>query len=349
MSQTQVLLIDGTVLGRRYLGDALEADPTVRVTARAATLSIALSKLRQVPVDAVLVNAASLDEPPDGVIETVRTAAGESPLLVLHDSETDPDSPGCYCFPLIDCSEVALRQCMRSAVLPCLAELFPAAAAGAVPPVPPVARGRARPLDGTVKVLAIGVSTGGPNALAAFLPRLAKSLPVPVVVVQHMPVEFTRQLAERLDGQCALPVEEGREGERLRPGRIWVAPGDYHMEVRRHGAYVQLHLQQEPPENSVRPAVDPLFRSVARVYGAGTLAVVMTGMGKDGLRGCEAIRHVGGQILVQDQATSVVWGMPGTVANAGLADAVLPLNRLAAEVSLRIRRGRGGPEGDGDG
>ncbi len=195
--------------------------------------------------------------------------------------------------------------------------------------------------DQRVEIVAIGTSTGGPNALATLLATFPADCPVPLVIVQHMPAAFTSLLAKRLAARVAIGVGEANLGDELHPGRAWIAPGDYHMELTRDAQRaVRLRLHQGPPENSCRPSVDVLFRSVAEVYGAGTLAVVLTGMGQDGLRGCERIREVGGQILVQDEATSVVWGMPGLVARANLADQVLPLEQLAAEIIRRVRKGR---------
>jgi len=156
-----------------------------------------------------------------------------------------------------------------------------------------------------------------------------------------MPPMFTRLLAERLTAQNSVRVEEGRSGGLLMPGHAWVAPGDYHMIVVRNGQHVKILVHQDPPENSCRPAADVMFRSIAQTFGPTALAVVMTGMGQDGLRGCETIRTAGGQILAQDEATSVVWGMPGAVARAGLADKVLPLSMIGPEIVRRVRAGRG--------
>jgi two-component system chemotaxis response regulator CheB len=153
-----------------------------------------------------------------------------------------------------------------------------------------------------------------------------------------MPPLFTRFLAERLTKLGRLPFAEATHGTALRPGMGWIAPGDWHMAVRppRDGNPATLELNQEPPESSCRPAVDPLFRSVATAYGARALGVVLTGMGQDGVRGAEAIVRAGGHVLAQDEATSVVWGMPGFVANAGLADKVLPLELVAPELVRRL-------------
>jgi two-component system chemotaxis response regulator CheB len=187
-------------------------------------------------------------------------------------------------------------------------------------------------------LLAIGVSTGGPAALDVLLPALPASFPLPVLIVQHMPELFTKLFAQRLDGRCGLRAREAAEGDPVRPGTICIARGNWHMEVlaaSRLGQPPTLHLNQGPLENHCRPAVDVLFRSAAAVYGAGVLALVLTGMGSDGLIGCRAIRDRGGSVLAQDEATSTVWGMPGAVANAGLAQSVLPLQAIVPEI-LRI-------------
>ena len=189
-----------------------------------------------------------------------------------------------------------------------------------------------------IGAIAIGVSTGGPNALAVLLPALPSDLGVPVFIVQHMPRLFTRLLAERLSSKTRIPVHEASPGEVVTPGKVWLAPGDYHMIVKRIGLKVVVETNQNSAENSCRPAVDPLFRSVAEAYGARALGVILTGMGKDGLRGCEAIRARGGQVLAQDEASSVVWGMPGFVARAGLAEKVISLSELGAEIVRRARR-----------
>jgi two-component system chemotaxis response regulator CheB len=188
-----------------------------------------------------------------------------------------------------------------------------------------------------VEIVAIGASTGGPNALGDLFGRLRADFPVPIVIVQHMPPMFTRLLAERLSAEHAVRVHEASSGNVLEPGNAWIAPGDHHMIVVRNGLQVRILLHQDPPENSCRPAVDVLFRSVAKTFGGNTLAVILTGMGQDGLRGCEAVHEAGGQILAQDEASSVVWGMPGFVARAGLADRVLPLSLIGDEILRRVQ------------
>jgi two-component system chemotaxis response regulator CheB len=195
-----------------------------------------------------------------------------------------------------------------------------------------------QPISSIPTVLAIGVSTGGPAALDRLLPMLPANFPLPVMIVQHMPEVFTKLFAERLNGRCQVEVREAADGDPVRPGVIYIARGNWHMEVlaASHPPLPPtLHLNQGPLENHCWPAVDVLFRSAAEVYGTGVLAVVLTGMGSDGMIGCRIIREHGGSVLAQDQASSIVWGMPGAVANAGLAHQVLPLDAIAPEI-LRI-------------
>lgn len=191
-------------------------------------------------------------------------------------------------------------------------------------------------------VVTIGVSTGGPAALDVLLPAIPADFPLPILIVQHMPEVFTRLYAERLSRRCQLRVCEASESEPVLAGTIYIARGNWHMETLafgRGGVHATIHLNQDAPENHCRPAVDVLFRSAAAVYGSGILAVMLTGMGSDGLAGCRLIRNQGGTVLAQDQATSVVWGMPGAVVQAGLAHRVLPLGAIAPEMIKIARRG----------
>jgi two-component system chemotaxis response regulator CheB len=202
----------------------------------------------------------------------------------------------------------------------------------------PVWRGassKARP-----EVVAIGVSTGGPTALGSILPELPREFPLPVLVVQHMPPMFTRLLAERLQATCRLPVAEAGEGERIAAGKILIAPGDFHMKVKPHAGEVHISLDRSPPQNSCRPAVDALFTSVGEAYGGAVIAVILTGMGQDGLHGTQILKARGATILAQDEASSVVWGMPGAVVGAGLADRVLPLDQVIPEILRMAGRSR---------
>ncbi|HEY3736158.1 MAG TPA: chemotaxis response regulator protein-glutamate methylesterase [Jatrophihabitans sp.] len=185
---------------------------------------------------------------------------------------------------------------------------------------------------GPVDLVVIGVSTGGPDALARLLPMLPADLAVPVAIVQHMPPVFTAMLAKRLDTASALSVREAGDGEALRKGSVYLAPGGMHLEIEATRFGFKTVLTENPPENSCRPAVDVLFRTAASVTAGRLLAVVLTGMGQDGMLGARLVRSAGGSILAQDEATSVVWGMPGFVARDGTARAVLPLDQIAPEI-----------------
>ena len=182
---------------------------------------------------------------------------------------------------------------------------------------------------GKRRVIAIGTSTGGPKALNDVIPRLPKGLPAPIVIVQHMPAGFTKALAERLDSVSQISVREAVAGDMLQEGVALVAPGNFHMTVERGG---RISLNQEAPVHNVRPAVDVLMKSMVDVFGADILGVVLTGMGSDGAEGAAAIKRAGGRVIAQDEATSVVYGMPRTVVDAGSADIVAPITRVAEEI-----------------
>ena len=192
-----------------------------------------------------------------------------------------------------------------------------------------------------VELVTVGVSTGGPSALEQMLPRLPADFAVPVMIVQHMPKLFTGALAERLDRLCAVKVREAFDGAVLEPGTVWLAPGDEHMEVARMaGGAGGVRLHRRAPLNSCMPSVDYLFSSAAKAYGAGTLALVLTGMGSDGLDGAMEIKRAGGSVYAQDQASSAVWGMPGRIVEAGLAVAQVPLSGIASVLLDRVQAGR---------
>lgn len=365
MPRIRVLVVDDAVVIRRLLTDVLSADPEIEVVGVAPNGRIALAKLPQLAPDIVTLDVEMPEmNGLDTIVElrknyprlpvimfstlTVRgaTTTLEALSLGATDYSTKPANVG---------SVALAQQQVRDELIPKIKALVgrrggvpgrapgtPFGSGGAaamgrgargsgVAPARPVGR-----LPTTPEVLAIGVSTGGPNALAELLPQLPAGFPVPIVVVQHMPPMFTRFLAERLDGRCRLRVVEAQEGMVLEPGRVYIAPGDWHMMVARRPTGVYITTHQGPPENSCRPAVDVLFRSCAAVFGGATLAVVLTGMGQDGLRGCQALAELGAQILAQDEQTSVVWGMPGFVAEAGLAEKVLPLGQLAPEIVRRV-------------
>ncbi len=182
------------------------------------------------------------------------------------------------------------------------------------------------------EAVAIGVSTGGPNALNEVIPRFPASFRLPIFLVQHMPPVFTKQLADRLNSKSKVTVKEAENGEAVKAGVVYIAPGDYHMRVVRNNNQYIIRLNQDPPVNSCRPAVDPLFESLAETYRGKVAAVIMTGMGQDGTNGCKSLKAKGAYIIAQDEETSVVYGMPRFVAEAGLADKICPLETIAQSV-----------------
>jgi two-component system chemotaxis response regulator CheB len=215
----------------------------------------------------------------------------------------------------------------------------PAARSPEPAPVQAAARSapRSRP---AVEVVAIGISTGGPKALSQMLPRLPAGLAVPLLVVQHMPPTFTRSLADDLNTRCNLRVYEAHDGQRAAPGQILIAPGGKQMRAERDSGGLVVRITDDPPENSCRPSVDYLFRSLAAACGAATVGVIMTGMGNDGSAGCSAIHDLGGFIIAQDEASCVVFGMPREPIERGIADVVLPLERIAAEIARQAGAAR---------
>jgi len=347
----RVLLVDDSVVIRRLVGQMLSGDPALEVVGAASNGKIALAKIPLLKPDIVILD---VEMPEMNGLETlaairktdkrlpvimfstltVRGASATLDALTLGatDYVTKPSGAG-------ESSSVAqTHQDLLSKVKifggDRAAFAIPTSAAAALPEARPRSAVRCRPAE----VIAIGISTGGPNALAELMPYFSADLAVPILIVQHMPPVFTKLLAERLDTKARISIQEARAGVVVKPGTAWLAPGDYHMTVERIGGEVQLRTHQAPRENSCRPSADVLFRSVAAAYGPGSLAAVMTGMGQDGLKGCEEIHSLGGQIVVQDEASSVVWGMPGFVAHAGLADRIVPLADLGPEIMRRVRK-----------
>jgi two-component system, chemotaxis family, protein-glutamate methylesterase/glutaminase len=351
MRKIRVLIVDDAVVIRRLVSDILSSDPEIEVVGTAANGSIGLAKIPQVNPDLITLD---IEMPGMSGLETLAELRKTYPVLpvVMFSTLTERGASATLDALALGASDYvtkpanvgsvsAAQQAVRDTLVPKIKGLCARLLPQAFPPAPlPAPRAPLVPRPGArIDALVIGVSTGGPNALAELVPQLPATLGVPVLIVQHMPPVFTKLLAERLDAKAPLRVAEGRTGELVVPDVAWIAPGGDHMVVARDGVSIRLRLNQDPPRNSCRPAVDPLFESAAEVWGAGTLAVVLTGMGQDGLRGCEAVREAGGHVLIQDEASSVVWGMPGAVARAGLADATLPLGLISTEIVRRIRAG----------
>jgi two-component system chemotaxis response regulator CheB len=340
------------VVIRRLVTQALEQDPMIEVVGTASNGAIGLQRIPQFNPDVITLD---IEMPDMNGLEMLRRIRREYPQLrvIMFSTLTERGAAvtlealtlGADDYVTKVSNEGSLDRSMarlRDELIPKIKQFFRVAgySAGVAAPAPacisavPVtgARPIVQGLKLRPKVVVIGVSTGGPSALGAILPSFPASFPLPILLVQHMPPLFTRLLAERLNATCQLKVEEASEGEPVEAGRIMIAPGDFHMKVASTGGVTRVCLDQSPRQNSCRPAVDALFASVAESYGGAVLAVVLTGMGQDGLHGVKLLKGRGARVLVQDEASSVVWGMPGAVANAGLADRVLALDEVVTEI-----------------
>jgi two-component system chemotaxis response regulator CheB len=353
VSKIRVLVVDDSVVVRRMVSDVLAQDPSIEVVGTAVNGRAALTKIGLLTPDIVTMDIEMPEL--DGVeaVRQLRRDGNRIPVIMFStltergaaatldalaagasDYVTKPANVG---------SVSASMDQVRASLIPRIKSLVPRAATpGATPlpprtsPVPPPRR--ATPATG-YRLLVIGSSTGGPEAVSTLLGALPR-LSVPVALVQHMPPLFTRQFAARLDRLLPYDVVEAEHGRVMEPGTVHVAPGDHHLKLVSRGGAMLTQLSQEPPENYCRPAVDVLFRSAVDVAGGAVLAVVLTGMGSDGCRGARTIVERGGSVLAQDQETSVVWGMPGSVVGAGLADEVLALGDIGRAVLRRLPPGR---------
>lgn len=347
----RVMVVDDSVVIRRLVTQALEQDPMIEIVGTASNGAIGLQRIPQFTPDVITLD---IEMPDMNGLEMLRRIRREFPHLRVimfstltergaavtmqaltlgaDDYVTKASNEGSLDRSLARLREEMIpkiKQFFREAAAPAAAVPAPSSAV-AVPVTgkkPPVPQMMLRP-----KVILVGVSTGGPAALAEMLPSFPASFPLPILLVQHMPPLFTRLLAERLNATCQLAVEEAKESDLVEPGRILIAPGDFHMKVASRGGAVRVCLDQSPRQNSCRPAVDALFVSASELYGGAVLAVVLTGMGQDGLHGAKLLKAQGARVLAQDEASSVVWGMPGAVVHAGIADRVLPLDKLVPEI-----------------
>ncbi len=337
----RVMVCDDSVVIRSAITRMLETDPRIKVVARVADGAAAVAELRRQSIDVIVLDIEMpvMDgltalpqllgvDPSVRVImaSTLTTRGADVALRALRLGAADylpkPASSAIqddsFRRELI-AKVTGLARLRRDTHIPAAT---PSSVSGqALRPL-----GRQKPL-----LLAVGSSTGGPQALFTFVQGLGHHLSVPVVLTQHMPKSFTPILADHLTKLGGLPCTEARHGETLLPGHIYLAPGDQHLVIDATAGRLRGRLSDDPPENFCRPSVDPMLRSAAAACGGRVLVVMLTGMGHDGLAGTRVVIEAGGTALAQDERTSVVWGMPGAVSQAGLCHAVLPLPAIAAK------------------
>ena len=346
-----VLVVDDSVVVRRLIVDALGGAEGIEVAGTAANGRLAQAKIDLLRPDLVTMD---IEMPEMNGIEAVRELRKRHPRLPVIMFSTLSAAGASATLEALTAGATDYVTKPRS--MNSVAESITAVREQLVPKIHALAGrtrpGLARPLapapDRTpapgartrVDLIALGSSTGGPDALTKMLTGLPADLTVPIVVTQHMPPVFTRMFAERLDRSTPLRVVEAGDAMELAPGTVYIAPGDRHLTLIRRGTTTMTLLSDAPPENSCRPSVDVMFRSAAKLFGASVTAVVLTGMGHDGRGGARALRDAGAWVVAQDEASSVVWGMPGAVVGAGLADEVLSLTRIAPGLLARLKTGR---------
>jgi two-component system chemotaxis response regulator CheB len=343
----KVLVVDDSAVICRLVSLAIGGDPGIEVIGTAGNGKRAIQMVDELQPDAIILDVEMPELDGLAALEVIRKRHPKLPIIMFS-TITEKGAAKTLQALSLGASDYVTKpshvggiddsvQTMRDELVPRIKALCGLRAVVAAPSRKPAAGSR---FLARVDVLAFGCSTGGPDALAAVISSLPANLPVPVLVVQHMPPVFTKMFAERLQKNSALTVREAVDGEALVPGHVMVAPGDFHLRVARDRGARRAVLDQGAKENYCRPAVDVLFRSVSEVYGRHSLGVVLTGMGQDGLIGCEQLRKSGSEVVVQDQETSVVWGMPGVVASAGLANHVVPLTEIGFRINQSLRRGR---------
>jgi len=344
MKPIRILIVDDSAAVRRLLRLALSDDRELEVAGVAANGKIALAMLEQDVPDLVTLDIEMPEMDGLSALAQIRKRYPRLPVIMFSTltergavATLDALSLGATDYvtkPTTVADPARAIASIKEQIIPRVKSFCRRPEISAVQP--PAKFGKEKDTLLPIELLAIGTSTGGPNALAEVLAALPADFPVPVVIVQHMPATFTRFLAERLALVCPLPVREAVSGVKLAPREVWIAPGGHHLIVTGLQSACTLQLLQTPPENSCRPSVDVLFRSAAQVFRQGLLAVVMTGMGQDGLRGAETVRDLGGRVWAQDAASSVVWGMPGFVVQHGLAQRVLPLGLIGKEIAREV-------------
>jgi len=358
-ARIRVLVVDDSVVIRRLITHALQEDPGIEVIGSACDGSAALAQIASLRPDLITLDVEMPGLNGIEVLQHLRQNRTDL-RVILFSTLTDRGAATTMEGLWLGADDYVTKasnvgaldrsiQSLREELVPKIKQFFefesqvpgPAvskARANVEPIVPALLRPRPTSVPAYPKIVVIGVSTGGPTALETIISVFPADFHLPVLIVQHMPACFTRLLAERLQTVTKLTVEEATEGAAVERGKVFIAPGNYHMQLQSSGTQTTIHLDQGPPQNACRPAADVLFRSAANIYGPSVLCVVMTGMGADGLKGAELLKAGGATVIVQDEASSVVWGMAGGVVRAGLADAVLPLNGIVPEIVKRVEQ-----------
>ena len=361
MNQLKVLIVDDSAVARRLLSDTISADPTLKVVGTAVDGQSALRQLEQLKPDIITLDVEMPGLSGIDTVKEIRKLSARIPIIMFSsltelgsvatlealtagasDYVTKPTGAA----NLAESKERITRDLVSKIKVLCKLP----GSSSTTKTIPLLKSQLNRGATGRIKeqefqIIAIGCSTGGPTALAEIIPMLPGNFPIPVVITQHMPPVFTKSLANRLAQLSKLSVCEAADGMQIKPGNVYIAPGDLHLEVRKSDRGVILYTHKGPLENSCRPAVDVMFRSLPEIYGGRILGVILTGMGQDGLLGARRIVDAGGTIVAQDEPTSVVWGMPGAVVNDGLTDCILPLKSIAADVVSRINSPIGANKG----
>lgn len=344
MAQIRVLVADDSAVIRRLISDVINAEPDMEVVGVASDGAMAVEQARALNPDAITLDVEMPVKDGFGALAEIRKFAPATPVIMFStlltagaDLTADAIARGANAVMAKPTGTGGLTNSLgaiRTDLVPQLRKFAERrlARTSAIPTRPT--------LSPRVDCVAFAVSTGGPRALEDVVPFLPPDLGVPMVMVQHMPATFTQMLATRLGRRSNARIVEAEDGMPVQSGTLYIAPGSRHLTVRRESTAVVCRLTDDPPEHSCRPSADVLFRSVAQVYGKHGLGVVLTGMGEDGIHGSRAIVAAGGRVIVQDEKTSTVWGMPGAVARAGLADAVLPLSDIVPEIIKRVGAAR---------
>lgn len=346
--KTKVLVVDDSPIFRNYWKKLMAGQADIEIVGHGENGQVAIDKSKTLQPDVIIID---LEMPVmDGLtaIPLLKKERPEVKILVASSLTTAGSTRAVEALTRGAADYLAKPQGMdptasieivRSELLQKIRALAPKKTPVQKSNVVPIASARPTVTSaaGAIFAIAIGSSTGGPNALEVTLRSIPAFITQPIFITQHMPKFFITALAQRLTKETGRPCVEPSNGEIVRDGHIYLAPGDVHMILKKNGAQVEVELSDTPPENYCRPAVDPMFRSLARVYGKSLLAVVLTGMGEDGLKGAGDIVKAGGQLIAQDEATSVVWGMPGAVTKAGLASKTLPLDQIGNWVWDRAR------------